>query len=375
VVRIGAPDASLTGLAGLVTVDELTARLGLVGELDAAVGPIKQRQRGATAGGLLVGMATGLLTGQDCLTGLDRVRADPGSRLLTHEPVPAATTAAGLARRFDPQTHGPQRLAGIEAGLARVYQHWLSIVPAAVRGPLLLRAPTLDLDATDIEVYGSKKQRVGWNYAGVKSGRVHLASWAQAELPLAADLLAGNHDVRPDAGQLLRRALAVLPPQVCGRPRVRADAGYSDQSLAHAAVEQGCDYAIAAKRTTAAWRAFTAIEEDAWSDARDMPGGQVAACDYTPAGWPEGSYSHRSPGQDHCRHDQRRPAVPAPPHHPRRAARPRPGRSGRARLGLLVHRPPLSPPTTARTSSGWKPGSGAAPASKTGSATASTAAA
>jgi len=82
----------------------------------------------------------------------------------------------------------------------------------------------------------------------------------------------------------------VLPPQVCGRPRVRADAGYFDQSLAHAAVEHGCDFAIAAKRTSAAWRAFAAIGDDAWSDARDMPGGQVAVCDYTPAGWPEGSY-------------------------------------------------------------------------------------
>jgi len=38
------------------------------------------------------------------------------------------------------------------------------------------------------------------------------------------------------------------------------------------------------------WRALAAIPEEAWSDARDMPGGQVAACDYTPAGWPQGSY-------------------------------------------------------------------------------------
>jgi len=290
VVRVGRPDASLTGLAGLVCVDELAGRLGIVAELDLAVGLVKDRDRGHTAGQLLVGMAAGLLAGQDCLTGLDRVRADAGSGLLGGAPVPASTTAAGLARRFDPQVHGPHRLAGIEAGLAKVYQRWLGLVPAAVRGPLVLRNPTIDCDATDIEVYGAKKDRVGWNYAGVKCGRVHLASWAQAELPLAMDLLAGNDDVRPDAPQLLARALAVLPPQVCGRPRVRADAGYFDQSLAHAAVERGCDFAIAAKRNPAVWRALAGIPDDAWSDARDMPGGQVAACDYTPAGWPEGSY-------------------------------------------------------------------------------------
>ena len=163
VVRVGRPDASLTGLAGLVTVDELAVRLGIVTELDLAVGPVKDRDRGHTAGQLLVGMAAGLLAGQDCLTGLDRVRADVGSALLVQAPVPAATTAGGLARRFTPAA-----LAGIEAGLAKVYQRWLGLVPAAVRGPLVLRNPTIDCDATDIEVYGSNKDRVGWNYAGVR---------------------------------------------------------------------------------------------------------------------------------------------------------------------------------------------------------------
>ncbi len=56
-VRIGAPDASLTGLAGLVAVDELTERLGMVAELDAGIGPIKQRARGLSGGQLLLGMA------------------------------------------------------------------------------------------------------------------------------------------------------------------------------------------------------------------------------------------------------------------------------------------------------------------------------
>lgn len=63
------------------------------------------------------------------------------------------------------------------------------------------------------------------------------------------DVLAGNDDVRPDAPGLLCRALSVLPSAVCGRPRVRANAGYFDQSLPHAAVEHGCDFAIPAKRT------------------------------------------------------------------------------------------------------------------------------
>ncbi len=120
---------------------------------------------------------------------------------------------------------------------------------------------------------------------------MHLASWAGADLPLAMDLIAGNDDVRPGAPGLLRRALAVLPAAVCGRPRVRADAGYFDGALARAAVDAGCDFAIAAKRNTSVWRAAAAIPETAWRDAHGMPGAQVAACDYAPAGWPPGTYT------------------------------------------------------------------------------------
>ena len=285
-VRIGAPDASLTGLAGLAAVDELTERLAMVGELDAGIGPIKQRARGLTGGQLLLGMASAQLAGQDCLAGLDRVRADAGSVLLREAPVAPSTTAASLAGRF-----GPCQLAGIETGLKGIYTRWLARVPAQVRTPLVLRNPTIDLDASDIEVFGRTKQQVGWTYAGMRAGRVHLASWAQAELPLAADLIAGNDDVRPDAGTLLERALAVLPAQVCGRPRVRADAGYFDAALATKAVELGCDFAIAAKRNPAAWRALSAVPDSDWRPARGMANAQVAACDYAPAGWPPGTYT------------------------------------------------------------------------------------
>ena len=56
-VRIGAPDASLTSASGVVAVAELAGRLGVVQALDEAVGPIKERDRGLSAGGLLLAMA------------------------------------------------------------------------------------------------------------------------------------------------------------------------------------------------------------------------------------------------------------------------------------------------------------------------------
>ena len=51
--RIGAPDAALTPNAGLAAVSELCERLGVIEALDAAVGPVKQRDRGFGGGQLL----------------------------------------------------------------------------------------------------------------------------------------------------------------------------------------------------------------------------------------------------------------------------------------------------------------------------------
>ncbi len=259
--------------------------------------------------------------------------------MLTCAPIPESRTAGRLAGAFD-----AGRLAGIEMALAAVYRRWLALVPAEVRAGLVLRDPTIDLDASDIEVFGPSKEGMGWNYTGLRCGRVHLASWAQAELPLAADLIAGNDDPRPEAPDLLRRALAALPPQVCGRPRVRADAGYFDGALAHAALEAGCDFAIAAKRNPAAWRALAAISEDQWSPARGMPGAQVAACDYEPAA-----------------------AAPF-----RKSSWRWPSAGSSTTSGRSASSSPTSPPTTA-TTSGCRRGSGGGPASKTGSAKVSTA--
>lgn len=99
-VRVGASDESLTRFSGLSAVTALGDRLGLIDRLDAAIGPIKTRDRGFTAGQLLAGMAAVQLCGEDFLVGLDRHRADRAGQALTPVPGLAATTAAGLARRL-----------------------------------------------------------------------------------------------------------------------------------------------------------------------------------------------------------------------------------------------------------------------------------
>ena len=280
-VRIGAPDRSLTPVSGMVAVTELLDRLGVIESLDAAIGPIKQRCRGFTGGELLVGMASAQLAGEEFLVGLDRQRADVAGQVLAPVAGLSSTTAAGLARRFaDGQWHA------VETGIGEIGAAMLAALPAE-RAAALCESVTIDLDTTDVEVYGRHKRGVAYNYQGQRCGRPHVATWAETATVLAADLMAGGEDPRGHAGGLLRRALAALPaPARVGRIRLRADAGYFAGALARAALLSGVEFAIGAKRIAPLWRILSGVGENAWVEAIDMDGAQVAVAAYCPDWWP-----------------------------------------------------------------------------------------
>jgi hypothetical protein len=281
-VRVGAADASLTTNAGLAVVTELCDRLGVIGALDAAVGPVKQRDRGLGAGELLCGIAAAQLAGEDFLTGLDRQRADAAGQLITPVPGLASTTAAGLARRITP---GQWR--AVESGLAAVTGRMLDVLPAERAAALAGGPVTIDLDTTDVEVYGRTKRGVAYNHQGQRVGRPHVAAWAETEIVLAADLGDGTDDPRATAPDLLRRALAALPAAArAGRVALRADAGHFAGQLARAAHQEKIAFAIGAKRIAPLWRLLAGIADDAWHDAIEMGGAQVAVAQYCPDWWP-----------------------------------------------------------------------------------------
>jgi hypothetical protein len=104
--RIGVPDPALTPTAGLAVISELCDRLGVIGALDAAVGPVKQRSRGFGTGELLTGIAAAQLAGEDLMAGLDRQCADAAGQQVT--PVPGC-----------PGPPPPDRPAGSRAGSGR----------------------------------------------------------------------------------------------------------------------------------------------------------------------------------------------------------------------------------------------------------------
>ncbi len=284
-VRVGAPDASLTPASGVVAVAEMVGRLGVCAALDDALGEIKQRDRGLSAGQFLLAVAQAQMCGAQFWTGLDRRRADTAGEALSAVATPASTTAVQLADRF-----GPAQVAGIEEGIGEICCRVVGLLPARRRAVLRAGGATIDLDGTDVEVYGAAKEGIAYNYKGQRGGRPHVATWAEAGLVTAADLLAGDEDPRPGAGSLIERCVDTLRAAgVTVRPKVRGDVGYFAKDIAWAAVEAGCDYSLGVTRNPAAWRAAAAIPEKAWRKAKPMKGAQVAVCDYTPAGWPPGN--------------------------------------------------------------------------------------
>ena len=108
----------------------------------------------------------------------------------------AATTAAGLARRLS-----AAQWAAVETGLGDVHAAALAALAAVApaRAAALCESVTIDLDTTDVEVYGRHKRGVAYNHQGQRVGRPHVATWADTATVLAADLLAGNEDPRRDA--------------------------------------------------------------------------------------------------------------------------------------------------------------------------------
>jgi hypothetical protein len=128
-LEIVAEEQTLTPFGGTAVVGELVRRLELVPALDRAIegapkigglAPIKVRDRGASPGELLVALADSMLCGGDALQDLERLRSDAaGAELRAVREIPAASTAAGLARRFR-RTH----LRAAEAAFASAANHF-----------------------------------------------------------------------------------------------------------------------------------------------------------------------------------------------------------------------------------------------------------
>ena len=281
-LRIVADDATLTPYGGSAVVGELCRRLGLVAGLDRATDGVtrarafKQRRRGVSAGELIVSLAESMLVGGDAFNDPEDLRADDaGAELRAVADVPAASTAAQLARRLR-----PSHLRAAEAALAAAGDLLDAELGRDASVPV-----TLDFDSTLVEVYGRTKPGASRAHTGQLAYQPLLGVWAERGRVLSGELLSGSASTRADDTlALVRRALALLPAGH-GHVEARFDAGFYRIELLRLARRTGVAFSISVPRSSAMWRALEGIDEDDWVPAIDVPDAEVAEAAYTPEGW------------------------------------------------------------------------------------------
>ena len=282
-ILVRADDPTLTPYAGLAVSGELSRRLRVAELIDAELAverrarPVKLRRRGLSPGELVVSLAECELVGGSFFDHVEDVRADgAGARLRAVAGTPSAPAALQNAKRFR-RCH----VQRIERALARAGQRLDKALRRDPGEPV-----TIDLDATQVTVYGARKQGAARSRHGCMSYAPHVAFWAQRGRALTSELVGGNREKLRGAecAKIARRAIALLPAGH-GPVTMRIDSAYYASELLEALRQQRACFTVSVPRNQAMWKALGQIAEDAWVDALEMPGAQVAETTYTPTGW------------------------------------------------------------------------------------------
>ena len=276
-------DPSLTRYAGLAVTGELARRLRLVELIDAELAverrarPVKVRRRGLSPGQLVVALAESQLVGGEFFSDVAQVRDDEaGAGLRAVAGTPSAPTALQRAKDFR-RVHCQR----VERAAARVGEH-LDRSLCRDRGEPV----TVDLDATQVVVYGARKRGAARSRNGQMSYAPHVAFWAQRGRALTSELVGGNREklTGAECARIATRALSLLPTGH-GPATFRIDSAYYQLELLKRLRAESSRFTVSVPRNQAMWKALAKIGEDAWQDALDMPGAQVAATTYRPDGW------------------------------------------------------------------------------------------
>lgn len=282
-IVVRADEPGLTPYAGLAVSGELCWRLGLVELIDGELArerrarPVKRRRRGLTPGQLFVSLAESQLVGGEFFDHVEDLRADlAGAPLRAVAQAPSAPTALQLAKRFR-RVH----VQGIERALAAAGER---LDRALGRDPS--EPVTIDLDATQVTVYGRRKQGAGRSRHGSLSYAPHVAFWAERGRPLTSELVGGNREklAGADCARIARRALSLLPAGH-GEASFRVDSAYYSLELLEGLRAGRARFSVSVPRNRAMWKALARIPETAWQQAQAMEGAEVAETSYTPAGW------------------------------------------------------------------------------------------
>jgi DDE family transposase len=280
---VRADEASLTPYAGLVISGELCRSLRLGGLIDEQLAgerrarPVKQRRRGLSPGELFLSLVESQLAGGEYFDHIEDLRADlAGAPLRAVAAPPAAPTMLQNAKRFR-RVH----VQAIERAFAAAGERLDRALGRDAGEPV-----TIDLDATQVAVYGRGKDGAGRSRHGTTSFAPHVAFWAERGRALTSELVGGNREklTAPECGRIVDRALSLLPAGH-GEVSCRIDSAYYKLELLQKLRARRARFSVSVPRTTAMWNALAAIPEQAWQQAEAMDGAEVAETSYTPTEW------------------------------------------------------------------------------------------
>ncbi|MDQ6803693.1 MAG: IS1380 family transposase [Actinomycetota bacterium] len=282
-IEFRADDPSLTPYAGLAVSGELIRGVRLMELIDAElaragrVAPVKARRRGLSPGEVTVAIAEAQLVGAECFDDIEDVRADrAGASLRAVAETPSAPTARQLSYRFKP-TH----IRAVERAVARAGNEL---------DRRLGRDPgedvTFDLDATETPVYGRSKHGAGRSRHGHLAYNSYVVTWAERGRALTSELKGGNQAriKAAESDRMLHRAKRLLPDGH-GQITLRGDSGFYAVELMMDCRKREMRFTFSATRTSLMWAKLAEIAEDAWADAIEMRGAQVAELPFAPEGW------------------------------------------------------------------------------------------
>lgn len=282
-IEVRADDPGLTGHGGLVVIGDLAEKLNLVALIDEEIGrerrarPVKVRRRGCSPGELVVSLAECQLVGGAFFDHLADQRADTaGAGLRAVPAVPSPPAALQNAKRFR-RVHCQR----VERAMAAAGRRLDRALDRPVGEPV-----TVDLDATQITVYGRGKEGAARCRTGQRSYAPHVAFWAERGRALTAELVGGNQE-RLSGGECARiasRALGLLGAGH-GPVTMRVDSAYYAIELLERLRTEQTRFTVSVPRNQAMWAALGRIDETAWTDALEMDGAQVAETTYRPGGW------------------------------------------------------------------------------------------
>jgi hypothetical protein len=280
---IRADDRSLTPYAGLAIVGELARRVRLVELVDAELGvvrrarAVKARRRGLSPAAFVVSLAECQVAGAECFDDIEDVRADrAGAALRAVAATPSAATARQLARRFR-----ASHIRALERAQARAGEALDRMLERDVSEPV-----TIDLDGTETVVYGRRKQGARRSRSGQLAYHSYVATWAERGRALTSELRGGNQAKisAAESARICRRAGKLLPAGH-GQVTVRGDSGFCSAELMMALRKQRMRFTFSVPRTPTMWSKLAEISSDAWQEAIDMRGAEVAELAFTPEGW------------------------------------------------------------------------------------------